>query len=31
VNTAGTLVAAENIKPFTQSVITSLVYRFNWH
>jgi outer membrane immunogenic protein len=30
VNTAGTLVAAENIKPFTQSVITSLVYRFNW-
>ena len=30
VNTAGTIVAAENIKPFTQSVITSLVWRFNW-
>jgi outer membrane immunogenic protein len=30
VNTAGTIVASENIKPFTQSVITSLVWRFNW-
>jgi|GraSoiStandDraft_43_1057313.scaffolds.fasta_scaffold09094_5 outer membrane immunogenic protein len=30
VNTAGTIVATENLKPFTQSVITSLVYRFNW-
>ena len=29
-NTAGTTLYAENMKPFTQSVITSLVWRFNW-
>ena len=30
VNTAGAIVTAESIKPFSQSVISSLVYRFNW-
>ena len=30
VSTAGAIVASETVKPFTQSVITSLVYRFNW-